>query len=732
MYRIRAIASEPSASSRFSVPTPPICPSSDYSPPRRVEALFAVPDAVLRVNICWDAPPDNTPPNYNDSLDVIGYELQVSPDEDRPVPEDGWLILDAHVSPHLYPSDPICRLYSGLADKDERWFRVRAYNNAGYGHWSAPYHYRHEPSYVPNFLRSSRASVESQAAIAVDDARADEGPGAALTFAVMLNRAVSSAVTVEYATADGTAVAGQDYESASGTLVFAPGETQKTAQVTVLDDAHDEGDETLTLSLSNASGAALADAEATGTIVNSDPLPKRWLSRFGRTVGSQVVEAVGARLEGEPSGHVTVGGMQLEASGNLEALAASGWRDAGSTWEQEDARSMTTRELMLGSSFHLSSGQENGGLALSAWGRVETGGFESEKDAARLDGDTTTGLLGFDVEADRILAGMTVSFSEGSGGHQSTSEDGVAQRHDEIESSLAGMYPYARLRVNDRLSLWGLGGYGTGELTLSPEGAQPIETDIELRMGALGLRGTLLEAAQSNGVGLAIKSDAMWLRTQSDSVEGMEGAEADVSRLRLMLEGSRAMTLADGGTLTPSVEFGVRHDGGDAETGTGFEVGAGVRYAAGALSIEGAVRGLLAHQERGYEEWGASGSIRLDPETSGRGLSLTLAPAWGSASNGAGRLWSASYASETVARDAAAETELRLDAEVGYGLRAPAGAGVVIPYTALSVSHGGARTVRLGTRWNVSPGANLNAEASRNVGNEAPADALMLRAAVHW
>ena len=50
-------------------------------------------------------------------------------------------------------------------------------------------------------------------------------------------------VTVDWATADGTAKAGEDYLADAGTLTFAPGETEKTVAVAVLDDAHDEGEE---------------------------------------------------------------------------------------------------------------------------------------------------------------------------------------------------------------------------------------------------------------------------------------------------------------------------------------------------------------------------------------------------------------------------------------------------------------------------------------------------------
>ena len=154
-------------------------------------------------------------------------------------------------------------------------------------------------------------------ALSVADARAEEGTDATLDFAVTLVPARTAAVTVEYATADGTATAGSDYTATSGTLTFAAGETQKTVSVPVLDDDTDEGSETLTLRLSNAQGANIADGEATGTITNSDPIPKAWLARFGRTVTGQVLEAVEARLAAPRA---------AGAEGSLAGQAMPSWR----------------------------------------------------------------------------------------------------------------------------------------------------------------------------------------------------------------------------------------------------------------------------------------------------------------------------------------------------------------------------------------------------------------------
>ncbi|MYE12995.1 MAG: hypothetical protein F4X99_15350, partial [Gammaproteobacteria bacterium] len=162
------------------------------------------------------------------------------------------------------------------------------------------------------------ATVRGPVTLSVADAEAHEGEDEAIGFVVSLGRAASQTVTVDYATADGTAVAGEDYTATRGTLSFAEGELEKTVSVPILDDVLDEGSETFVLRLRNAQGAAIADGEATGTITNADPLQKMWLSRFGRTVAGHVTEAVSDRLASPLSGaQVTVGGQTLD-------LAATG------------------------------------------------------------------------------------------------------------------------------------------------------------------------------------------------------------------------------------------------------------------------------------------------------------------------------------------------------------------------------------------------------------------------
>ncbi|HEV3139193.1 MAG TPA: Calx-beta domain-containing protein, partial [Vicinamibacterales bacterium] len=99
----------------------------------------------------------------------------------------------------------------------------------------------------------------------------NEGSTTPAVFTVSLSQASPETVTMNYATADGTAtVAGFDYSAASGALTFAPGQTSKTITVTVIGDNKPEFNETFFVNLSNVTNAIATSSHATGTIVNDD------------------------------------------------------------------------------------------------------------------------------------------------------------------------------------------------------------------------------------------------------------------------------------------------------------------------------------------------------------------------------------------------------------------------------------------------------------------------------
>jgi len=124
-------------------------------------------------------------------------------------------------------------------------------------------------------------AVVADPTVSISDAElVTEGDSGTVTavFTVTLSGAGVRPLTVKFATLDGTAMAspglgGNDYQSTSGTLTFAVGETTKTVEVLVNDDAIDEDDETFYVRLSDVLNGTIGDDQGVGTIVDNDPPP---------------------------------------------------------------------------------------------------------------------------------------------------------------------------------------------------------------------------------------------------------------------------------------------------------------------------------------------------------------------------------------------------------------------------------------------------------------------------
>ncbi|AWM36357.1 Extracellular serine protease precursor [Gemmata obscuriglobus] len=160
------------------------------------------------------------------------------------------------------------------------------------------------------------ASIDS-----VTTAEGNEGTHV-VTFTVTLSEPSSQTVTIDYATADGTAVAGSDYVAASGTLTFAPGETSKTIAVVVNGDTQAEANETFTVVLSGALNATLGAATGTGTITNDDSAAKSTVvsvSTGGGTAGTvRLVDPVTGAPGQEVVAFAGFGGEIRVASGDVD------------------------------------------------------------------------------------------------------------------------------------------------------------------------------------------------------------------------------------------------------------------------------------------------------------------------------------------------------------------------------------------------------------------------------
>ncbi len=594
--------------------------------------------------------------------------------------------------------------------------------------------------------------VQGPPGLTVADAEVEEGPNASLAFAVTLDRAPTRTVTVDYATSDGTATAGADYTTTSGTLTFAAGETEKTVSVPVLDDAHDDGGEMLTLTFSNASGARIADDTATGTITNSDPMPRAFMARFGRTAAVHVIEQVQERIEaprevgfeGQFAGRQLRPGLVRELAGEFlnQFAPSAGTNRAGadghhprSVSPASDTGAFATPgladgtimaadpmggmpgtgnglnprghfgrgfgggKLQTGSAFVMNRETRRGGI-LSFWSRGAQSQFAGREGELSLGGRVRTTMFGADYATGPLVAGLSLSHSRGRGGYEGVDIG-------EVTSSVTGLYPWLGYQATDRITLWGVTGYGKGGLTLTPDVGAALKSGLSMAMAAGGLRGELADSVVA-GFGLAFKANALWVGTGIEGVEGPGGnlaaTSAAVTRYRTALEASRGYRFQRGLSLQPSLEVGQRRDGGDAETGAGVDIGGGliVSDAVTGLSADFRVRMLLAHQDEEFRERGMSVSFGYNPTPSTPlGFLAKLTPSWGGqAESGAQVLWGR----ETMAgmADGGPAAGGRLEAELGYGM--PVGGRLVgMPRFGIGTSDYG-RDYRLGYGLTVAQG----------------------------
>ena len=607
---------------------------------------------------------------------------------------------------------------------------------------------------------STSATIAGPPSISVADATVTEAAGAVLAFTVSLSRSSGNNVTVDYATSDGTATAGADYTATSGLLTIDAGSTSATVDVTVLDDSHDDGGETLTLTLSNPSNGTLNDATATGTIENSDPLPKALIARFGRTAALHVVEQVEERVNAprapgfdgrvagrqinrdmgrdfaldflrqlggggygynqtQPGGRMTAAGGNDPQGGNSGMTSSLGPQNGlghgmnpggmqglhpGQAYDGGMGMGLGGDRLLGGSSFALNRATSSGGV-LSFWSRSAQSSFYGQDGALALNGDVRSTMFGADYAKGRMVSGVSLAHTRGLGGYAGVDSG-------QMTSAVTGLYPWIGYKASERVTVWTVAGYGAGGLLLSPGAGTPIETGLSMAMAAGGGRGQILGGGE--GFGLAFKADALWVGTRTDESNGpngrLRGTSAAVNRLRTAIEGSQSMTIANRMALTPSVEIGIRQDGGDAETGRGMDLGAGLALADGVtgLAVDIRVRRLLVHEAEGFAESGMSVSVSYDPSPkSPLGFTARVAPAWGgNAMSGANALWGRETMGGMGQNALYGGGGNRLDTEVGYGL--PLGARFVgTPRVGMRTSEFG-RDYRLGYRVEVLEQGNVN------------------------
>ena len=441
-----------------------------------------------------------------------------------------------------------------------------------------------------------------------------------------------------------------------------------------------------------------------------------WLTRFGRTVGQQAVDAIEARRSAArtPGFSGTFAGQALPTvagSGDDETREAgdgpamqpeighrpvidrlrdwlSGDREAGQV-TQSTTTALGMEQVLAGTAFALTQDTDNG-ASLGLWGAGAHAGFSGREGGLSVEGDVSSFMLGTDWARDDHLLGLMLAHSRGSGSYSSS--DGAGG----IESRLTSLVPYANWDVSERVSVWGAVGLGRGDMTLRPEDGAVLGTDIDWRMAAAGADGSLGHVAALGGADLRWTADALWTRTTSEARAGLAAVSGDTTRLRFGVETGWTRVLSSGAVLSPRLEMAARHDGGDAETGFGVEIGGGLDWFDPVRGLEVGVTGrrLVLHEQDGFEDWGVALTMSYDPTPdTKRGFSAGVSRSLGGASSGG---MAALLGPQTFPTATGSEAGGTWSAEMAYGVSRGRGM-VASPYTRLS-GGGGAEQARLGYR----------------------------------
>ncbi|MDE3263268.1 MAG: hypothetical protein OYL41_14955, partial [Acidobacteriota bacterium] len=434
----------------------------------------------------------------------------------------------------------------------------------------------------------------------------------------------------------------------------------------------------------------------------------------GQAVGFGPTDSPGSwsGAGGTPAAGATPGAAPANGPGSLSGAVGIGFRET-----PPHSQTMTARDALLGSSFSLTGEKDGSGGSMAFWGRAAQGSFDGREGTFSLDGTVTTGMLGADYARGRWLVGLALAQSDGEGDYRDTniaaraaSQDcpaeaaelcrgAVREGDGKVESSLTAALPYGALQVSERLRLWGAAGYGAGEVTLETAMGGSYSADTTWSMAAAGMRGGLLKPG-GGGFGLSVLADALWTRTDSEKTGELAASRSETNRLRLGIEGSREFRL-ESGMLTPRLEFGVRHDGGDADTGFGVEVGGGVSLTARRLGLvlDVSGRALLAHEAEDFRDRGISASLTYDPDPgSKRGASFALRRNLGASATGG---LDALFGAEPLSKRAGGRSD-GWRAEAAWGLPAFGGRFTGSPFLAWGYS-AGARDYDAG--WRLEPEA---------------------------
>ena len=667
-YRVSAInaagVGEPSnvafATTQATVPDPPT-------------GLSAAARDHSRIDLAWSVP------DFDGGSRVFGYRVEVS--------ENGrdWTDLAANTG-----STNTFHAHTGLPPAATRFYRVSAINEIGTGRQSNVASATTDAT-VPDPPTDLVATAAAPTRIDLDwDAPEYDGGAPVTSYRIEVSNDGSG-----WSDLDTTGDALTSYSHTG----LVPGSTRHYR-----------------VSAINTAGAGMPSNVASAT--TDDPVERAGrvneavLPHFAAAMTTSTLSAIAGRVEAVAGGHAPATRTGTTAFASL----------VGAARRQGPRRDLNTARLIDGMSFHLPlrSRSEDARFdpmsGLSTWGGAESHTMgQPEGEATRWDGDMLSVHVGTDVRLRRDLL-VGVAGSRSSGTYDFTDLTGAREVEGSYEALMTSVNPYlAWVPDGTGLAVWAAGSFGWGEVAVEDEFAARRASDTRMTTGALGGSRVVLSSGVAS---LRLRAEGWLSRVDVLGGEEMDSLELRMRRARLSLEWSQAHLFETGQEVRVLVEGGVRHGDGDGTDGTGMEVGAGLRYVSVSqrLKMEGRARVLVSGKE-GYEEWGVSGLIQIDPQAGDRGLSMRIVPAWGEAASGLRELWEHGVANRPDG--SAFMGRGRVNATVEYGLPEFQGR----PYGRFNLAEGGAaRAFGTGMRYEVNRAFALRFEGTRTVNGGRPSN----------
>ncbi len=561
----------------------------------------------------------------------------------------------------------------------------------------------------PAWVEGQTVSVSLSAptvSLSATPARVPEGGVVTVTVTLPEMAAAEGGVDVPITLTAGTAEPG-DY----GTLTTINVPTNSTSATGTFTTAQDEDtdDETLTVALGSSLPSSWIAGSASSvaiTIIDDDVSPvsalaeqlhRAVLPEVARAVADRTTQAISARV-GRVHGNGSGGDTASASLGGQHTLASALTTHAA---DMANGR-RDLRDLLSGSGFVLPlSGYGDGGgsRSPSLWASGDYRNLSGEDGDLEFDGSLHGVQIGVDAMVrDNMLAGLALSWSEGDLQYEGGGGIGGASGQGDYELDVISFHPYLG-GSSGRLDWWATLGYGSGEVEITPETGEAASNDVSMTTLGAGGSGLLWSRAE-DGARVHLKGEFTSTRMDVERSAQVDSLSVDANLARIALAASRTRSLAGGGSLSPSLSLGARHDGGDGNTGTGAEVSANLRYdnAESGVSTSISAHGLFGRSD--YEEWGVQALVRLSAGADGQGLSFVMSPGYGNNGGGdgnTGQIWSNGLRGDhaPTARDASGRLEMRM----GYGLSSSGGRdGLLTPWGGLNLENNGKR-YRLGLDW---------------------------------